>query len=234
MNTIRHADDAMLLRLLDHELADDAAEALRVHVATCLPCRDRLAALERRDERVRAWLEAHDDPPPARGDYHLGASAVAPARRPAPRRWLTAASIVLAVAVAAGPARGWILERVGLTSSSTVDAPTAAATASTSFLPRSSTLLIDLVGPVSSRRVVVERSEDALVHVIAPDDAAELLVRPSGIRLVDATQGGRTYRLSLPASVSQLRIVHEATALDTLVTLTPRVLRQVIDLGGGD
>ncbi len=232
MNRTRHADDAALLRLVDGESGPDETAALRDHLSACTECRDRLETIEARDRRVRAWLEAHDAPPPARADYTLAPIPPARHRRPA-RRWLAAASVVLAVALVAGPARGWMLDRIGLGADQpSVEASTPPDGATTAFATSAPTLRLEIRGADAPRYVTVERSTDALVHVVAADDATELLVRPSGVQITDRSQGSRTYHVRVPQAVLRVRVVRASTGLDSLVTLSAQATRTQIDLGG--
>lgn len=230
MSTTPHPDDAALVRLVDGELPSHEAHEVERHLDGCPSCVERFRALEQRDQRVRAWLTTHDPPPPARSTYDLE-----PRTRRAWPRWSAAASILLAVAVAAGPARAWLLDRIGAPD----DAPSVAAAtpapasgAATSFAPDPGTLRLEIVGARFPLQVVLERSPDELVHLIAPDDQSELLVRSSSVRIRDAAVPERVYRLSLPRSVSALRIVHDAGRVDSLVAISPQLTRRMVDIRG--
>lgn len=227
----RHLPEGALVALLDDEMDGTAAETARAHLALCADCSARLEALERADRRVRDWMTAHDPAPPPRDAYEWQAALGPRTRRASkpgallsPRlRWAAAASLVLAIAVAAGPARAWILDQIGLDDR---DVPAEEAgplaghepgTAGTSFSPTSPEVRIDLTDIGGARELTVAVHDGPRVHLLVPEGDVEVLVRPGGLEVRDPSRTHHRYRLDVPASVLRVRLVRPGPAGDTVL-----------------
>lgn len=216
----RHLPEGALVALLDDEMDGAAAKTARAHLALCADCSARLEALDRADRRVRDWMTAHDPAPPPRDAYVLEPARSAPSPR---LRWAAAAALVLAIAVAAGPARAWILDRVGLDDR---DVPAEEAgplaahepgTAGTSFSPTSPEVRIDLTDIDGARELTLAVHDGRRVHLLVPEGDVEVLVRPDGLEVRDPARTHRRYRLEVPASVLRVRLVRPGPAGDTVL-----------------
>lgn len=226
-----HLDDDRLLALLDGELTRGEAAQARSHLDACEPCRRRYEALADRAGRVRQWLERHDSAPPGRDAYDFGAPAPGRSSRRFGLGWAAAAALVLATSVVAGPARGWITERLGLSG----DDLTAAAgpAAATSFMPEVDTLLVNFTAADAVRELTVEASADDRVHLYAPDDAVDLLVDPSGVAIADGSTTPRAYTLHVPRTVTHLLIRHPSSG-DRLVPAQTLAAPMLVRVGRED
>lgn len=198
-------DVEALVRLMDDELDPADREALLGHLHVCPTCDDRLRTLESRSGQVSAWLARHDPPVPGDSEYDLRPPRV-PGRR---SRWALAASIVVAVAVAAGPARGWLLARLGFSATPTSDVHRAqhpSLSTTTAFVPYGTTVSVTFDAGVQGRTLSVTRSADTLVSLAVSPSRAEVVVGPDRLDVHDAGQSPIAYRLSVPATVSEVRV----------------------------
>ncbi len=223
-------DDAGLIAFLDDAM--DVEERLRVegHLRTCATCDERVRRLRARSEAVTAWLQRHDTSPPPRSAYDLR-----PRRRASSvRGWAVAASVVLAAAVAAGPARGWLLSRLGLRApeTPTVSSPAPVSRDATSFRPTGPEISIVFTMEAGPRRLLFTRTDDSLVTVRAPGPEAELLLRPGSVEIRDPSPVRRDFGVSLPPFVQRVR-VRMASASDTLIELPDAGGATTVDLPGG-
>lgn len=212
----RCPEDGELVAYLDGALEEEVRERMERHVETCGVCRERLREIEGRSDRVGAWLARHDPQAPPRTSYELHRARGSGSGR----RWGLAAGIVLAVALAAGPARGWLLERLGWRGAP--DAPAGETTrveegAATSFAPAGTTLTLSFGAGVRGRRILLEPSGDSLVTLRAPGPDVALVVGPGRVDVRDAGTSGREYRLALPQRVE--RVVIRVPGADSLVVL---------------
>jgi anti-sigma factor RsiW len=110
-----HLDDERLQRLIDGELAPEAARDARDHVAGCEACRARLAAAERETGEVRVLFTTLDRPgPPVAVRDVIARAARTSARAPAPLARAAAGILVaaalagVAYAVPGSPVRDWV------------------------------------------------------------------------------------------------------------------------------
>lgn len=208
--------DETLLCWLDGELDPSERDVLRAHVDSCSVCADTVRSMQARNERLSAWLVRHDPEVPGRSAYDLSPRTRTPRRHV---RWAAAASVVLAVGVAAGPARAWLLARLGFGSPGTeeiADAPAPALTTATAFVPRGSTVTVAFDAGVKGRTLAVTRAADNRAALDAAESAAEVVVGPDRFDVHDAGQAPLAYRLTVPATVTTVR-VHVAGAADVVV-----------------
>ncbi len=216
---------------LDDALAPEARAGVAAHLRDCARCADRLRDLEGRSRGIGGWLARHEPEPPPRAAYDLAARPHTASLR---RQWAIAAGIVLAVAVVAGPARGWLLGRIGLAP----DGPGAASpspageTTTTSFVPTAVEVTVSFDAGTGGRRLIVERGADPLVVLRAPAPDVELLVRPDRVEIHDAGQPARVYRLTVPATVHRVR-VHVPGARDVLLSPGTTDEARIVDVPPG-
>lgn len=229
----RCPEEGVLVAYLDGVLEEDARSRVERHVDECDACRERLGTLERASARVGEWLAHHDPQVPRRTAYRLHDGPGSGARG----RWALAAGVVLAVALAAGPARGWLLERIGWDGGAE-PAPEAALpveeVSATSFAPRGATLTLSFEAGVPGRRVLVRRAGDSLITLRAPGPDVALLVGPGRVDVRDGEAAGRDYRLGVPEGVE--RVVLRVPGADSVVVLPdPEGVERVVDVppGGG-
>ncbi|HEX6748196.1 MAG TPA: hypothetical protein VF092_12950 [Longimicrobium sp.] len=233
--TNAHPDDGLLLRLMDGE-ADPAerADAAR-HVETCIACRERMARVRLRRERLTAMLAAADFPIP--GSIAPASAKTEPeviplrARRPAPARpratWLRAAAtivLLLAAAAMATPARAWIAQWLGArwaaithreTTPRPAPAPAPAApvapqtrtSAQVRFVPAGSELRVDVAHPqaAGALTLVPVAGPSAGAEVVGGDEV-NLLVIPAGVRIGNADGTVASYRITVPEAVRRVRV----------------------------
>jgi anti-sigma factor RsiW len=223
-------DVEVLLGWLDDELDPSRREAVGAHLETCSTCAETLRALEARSEHVSAWLARHDPAVPDRSTYDLRLRSRTPFWR---RRWAIVVGVVVAVGVAAGPARAWLLARLGLAGAPTahsvgggIQVPTTA----TAFVPRGSAVTVSFDAGVTGRTLTVTRSVDTHVSLDAAASSAEVVVGPNGFDVHDASQPPLAYRLSVPSTVTTVRI-HVPGAQDVVVR--PDVAVHVVAIPAG-
>jgi len=216
---------------LDDALAPEARAGVAAHLRDCARCADRLRELEARSRGVGAWLARHEPPPPPREAYDLVAR---PRTTSTPRRWAIAAGIVLAVGVVAGPARGWLLGRIGLAPDGPAASPPVATgeTSTTSFVPAGDEVTVSFDAGATGRRLVVALGTDPLVTLRAPAPDVELLVRPDRVEVHDAHQPPRDYRLTVPAGVRRIR-VRVPGARDLVLAPGPVGETRIVDVPPG-
>lgn len=216
-----HIDDGALIRLLDGEGEPDAL-GLQQHLATCLPCQERLSELGklggRLDVLMRGAIPASS---PVFDPAFLAAmDRVNPvrSRRRVPAFGLAAAAVLAALILVASPVGAWIAERIGraltsadepaavetlpapapLAASAPVGAKVAASVAGTHLILR----LDDAELPA---RVIVSRGEGSMATALVTGAMvpAEMLVRPDGFEV--ASSGG-SLEVEIPAEITTLEV----------------------------
>lgn len=193
-----HADDGDLIRLVDRECTAEERARLEGHLATCRPCAQRRATLERLSAAVTAALA---------GD------------RTARRAWrggaLRAAAVLLLVVAAAAsaqPVRAWIAERWGdlrgLVAPYAAPEPQAvgAGTTTVRFVPTTSVFAIELAARQDAGVLTIEVSGDstAMATVTPATPGAELTVLPAGLRIVNRPGDGASYVVRLSTGVTEV------------------------------
>jgi anti-sigma factor RsiW len=151
-----HVDLERLHRYVDDELAPGEGDAVRAHLADCLPCANRARQVRRGQDDLMSALRTVDHPHPA-----VTAASVMSRARARPARWLRrAAGIVMALAVAGAayaapgsPIRDWLR---GL-----VDQDSSTGTASTSAPPAPSSGPLQ---PESQAGIAVEPGPSLVIH----------------------------------------------------------------------
>lgn len=207
-------DEGVLVGYLDGALEPDERARLQVHLEACPACGERLRGLARRTERVRTWLSRHDPEVPGSASYELAGPRTSGRRGGRDSgvrgRWALAAGVVLAVALAAGPARGWLLERVGLDAwfgSEGGDPTPVEEVSTTAFVPRGPEVTLVFESGVTGRRVVLERSPDSRLTLRVPGPDVELMLGADRVEIRDPDAAARAYRVAVPAPVERLVIL---------------------------
>lgn len=227
-------EDGVLVALVDGALEEER-QAVEGHVRECGRCASRLEALRARDRAVRAWLERHDPPPPARAEYRLD-----PGRGTWPRRrWLAAAAVLVAVLVGVGPARGWMVDAVrAILGPPAEEAPAVAEPGpggldgATAFQVQGSELEVLFRSTVTGGRLHVEPSLDSLVRVIPPGPGVDVRVRPGVLEIDNRESPTGAYRLMVPEALETMRL-RIPGVLDTVVDLSSPAGERSIPLAGG-
>lgn len=218
----RCPEDGVLIAWIDDALDAEEAAVVAEHVDGCSSCANRLQSLRMRATDVGAWLARHDAEAPRPGAYDLGFH-----RRSGGRsglgvrtRWGLAAGIVLAVGLAAGPARGWLREHFLRSSSAGGEAVPAAvmdAVTGTSFEPGSDRLVIAFDAGVEGRTLSVAPTPGSRVTLEAPASHAEVVMRPDRLEIHDAAEPPGAYRISVPEAVREV-VIRVPGAADIVLT----------------
>jgi hypothetical protein len=209
-----HLDDGALVRQLGGALEQDEATSVPLHLASCDACADRLELFGKRFERFRALLRATDVPVPV--------TPLRATRRATPARALAVAAVVLllaSAAVAASPARAWIVERsrelwtMVIGGGEDVIVENAPATpldsaAAVSFAPAEARLFISVAQYQTQGTVIVETGDVTQVtaEVRGGSTLEDLVVLPEGLRIVNVAQSTADYRIVVPATLLEITV----------------------------
>ncbi len=210
-----HIEDGDLIRLLDRECLPEEEEQIRQHLRDCAECRRSAAELERLSHQFGLALR--------RGDVAGESSAVdaqAVARARFPRRMLQAAAILLIVAVAASPARAWLVEGWLALRSLFTEAPAPGqpegepsigvveTTAVVTFPAVGSDFSLEVVSTQSRGTVVIaiDSVPSASARVLGGDGSEELVVLPGGLRILNAAASTASYEILLPLVVRNIAV----------------------------
>jgi hypothetical protein len=212
-----HAGEGALIRLLDSECDAAEAEALALHLALCADCSTRRDTLARRSASLRELLSETDLPPRAMvfGTARRGAQRPGPG--PYAMRAAAALALVVAMSLTVSPVRAWIAGAAGaIWNAVTGAAPDGQRGPETPPLP-SATIGFAVQGPaftirVASRQVagsLVVEFTDAVASASLEEGAgtAEFVVLPAALLIRNTAATERGYRVRIPASVEQLRVV---------------------------
>ena len=221
--TQSHPDDGVLLALRDGETGSEV-DAIRDHVEGCAACRARLAAIGESSDRVRAALASIEVPRVSSDDFRRRLSearrrgAVSVWRRPAWR--VAAALIVLAGAAAASPIRHWFRERserhtVAPDSTPRPIAPPAqspgSAGATVSFAATGADFTVRFDSLPDAGTLTARHSSDARITARIVSGAGTggdaFVVLPGELRVRNASSSRASYALTLPVTVTRLRVV---------------------------
>jgi anti-sigma factor RsiW len=210
-----HVEDGALVRLLDGENADGERAEVETHLSDCGRCAARLQELSRAAAALTDALRAADAP--------------APRARPAPRWGLRAAAALLVLAGVGGavrPVRAWIIQRaealwdaVAGRNGSAIrpGAPGVAPLASVAFAPSGDELTVEVTGHQGGGVLRIETVEGDTVAAIVRDGSGveDLVVLPSGLRIVTGPTSRATYVIRIPAQLARVRVlVGEQAPLD--------------------
>ena len=206
-----HPSDATLLALIHGELDDRAVEDTRTHLAACLECAGRSAALAGAEAETEALLSLLDHPVPSRP---------MPVPRHARPRWARpaiAASLALLLAGAAAAAvpgtalHRWIAARLGAAPERRPTpvapaAPPAEAQAGGVELPGTGALTVTFAVPESAGRLTVSAGSrgGAVLHAFGGDVGYQV---GKGRIAVDNRRPAGRYSLEVPADLARLTVL---------------------------
>lgn len=180
---------------------------------------DETDLVRRRTERLGAMLRVADAPVPPLG--FPGARIALAARRRATVRWRAAAALAALALAAAGvrPVRAWIVEAARVLWTATVGSRPSAGRQPADRGTRSSRLVfrpapgpfaVHVARPQAGGTLTVESAAgDSAAATVAADAAgraAELVVLPAGLRIVNDSLAETSYLLRLPATVPRIEI----------------------------
>jgi hypothetical protein len=198
-----------LLRLLDQECAPEERARLERHLAACEACTTRHATLSRLGGAVTAALAAADEE---------GRATRRRTARPA-RVVLRAAVVVLVlvggVAVAsAQPIRAWLRARwsdlrgIALPPGDGAPSIDTAGATTVRFVPTTSVFAIELDTHQHEGSLTIGVSRDTIaVATVRPGTLGEeLIVLPTGLRIVNRPDGRSSYDVRLPHGVAEIRL----------------------------
>jgi hypothetical protein len=230
----RHIDAGELIRLLDGELVAADHAAAEQALAMCDVCRAHAARLRQRTARLTTRLIEADwtAPPAAQALARLEAERL---RRRATRRWSVAqqprlrlaaaiALIVLAGALMVTPAAAWIgraLERAwhALTTPDRprddVSAPQAPGAPQQlqevlerrSFAPAAGAFIVRFVHVEDAVVELTAGTDTLLVAQVLGAPVTEVLQEPRELRIDNPRGAGRSYRITVPRQVSEVRLI---------------------------
>lgn len=205
-----HVADGALMRWLDQEC--DAAERGDVarHLESCDACQARLIATRRRAELVRAALcrfDVRTAPPSQRTRWAARAAA--------------AAMLLAAIGATVAPVRAWVVDRVtaiwsGIVEPSQAPSSTlqaspglAPARATVTFSPAGEVFVVEVTARQAEGRLIIETRVDETVTAIIEggDGSEQLVVLPTGLRVVNDSGGRASYRIRLPSLVKTVHAV---------------------------
>jgi hypothetical protein len=236
-----HIENGELIRLLDGECPPEEEARMRRHLQHCEECRRGAAELEQLSDRFRLALQ-HGDA--AEGVAH----APARARRWPRRRLLQAAAIFLVVAVAASPARGWLVEGWHAIRSLFVEAPApegpvgapgidvGETTAVVTFATVGAEFRLDVLSTQHRGTVTIatDSVESASARVLGGDGSEELVVFPGGLRILNAPTSAASYEVLLPPTVSDIEIrIAGRTVWTANAAALSGFIRREFELGPG-
>jgi hypothetical protein len=208
-----HIENGDLIRLLDGECPPEEEARIRRHLQHCEECRRGVAELEQLSDRFRLALQHGDG---AEGAVRTPVRA----RRWPRRRLLQAAAIFLVVAVAASPARGWLVEGWHAIRSLFVEAPTpeesegepvidvGETTAVVTFAAADPDFSLEVAS--TQRRgtvaIAIDSVPSASARVLGGDGSEELVVLPGGLRIHNTVASTASYEILLPLVVRNIEV----------------------------
>jgi hypothetical protein len=207
-----HVDDGALIRYLDREDGPPNRAGVARHLDGCDRCAIRFAQLEGTSRTLSAALWASDVP---------WVSDLPAMRTRSSTRWgMRAAAAVLLVAGLAGvvrPVRAWIVDRAealwgavtGQTPPLQTPTPVAPApSASAAFAPTGDEFTIELTGDPAGGTLQIETvlGDTAIAIVRGGSGGEDLVVLPSGLRIVAPLASTASYEIRLPARLVLVRI----------------------------
>jgi len=202
-----HADDGALVRYMDGECDTSEQDLVAVHVESCATCTGRLDDLDQRARLVSGALAEWD-------------TGVRVRRRGLPPWLRVAAAIVVLLAVAGGvrPVRALIIDGAqavwaavvgGSATSEGVDAPAPVlASGSVTFTPSGNSFTLQLTSRQRSGQLTIETSDRATAQaeILGGSAAEDLVVLPTGLRIVNGSEAGASYVIKLPSTLRSIRV----------------------------
>ena len=197
---------------------------LEGHLAECQHCGTRYRSLAATDEAVRRKLTLLDEPAPVRESYTL-------TRRRSGRRlqFAAAAGLILAVALSAGPLRGWVVGLLRGPESEPATAVTETVGPEVTELRLSGTaVVVHFMALPSGSRLEVRRTDSDRLRFEDPTGEAAVTVGTNRIEIrPGAGAADGVFRLSVPREITSIHLQGPAGA-DKL--LNPEGLPGVVDL----
>jgi hypothetical protein len=233
-----HLENGHLIRLLDRECPPEEEARINRHLRDCVTCRQNAAELEHLSDRFRLALQHGDG---AEGTAHTPARA----HRWPRRRLVQAAAIFLVVAVAASPARGWLVEGWHAIRSLFTEAPAppppreepaidvAETTAVVTFAAAGSDFSLEVISTQGRGTVfiTVDSVPSASARVLGGDGSEELVVLPGGLRILNAAASTASYEIVLPPAVRNIEVrIAGRTVWRSDETALPGPIRQEFEL----
>ena len=206
-NATLHPDDADMVRWIDNALPADERASFASHLAGCVRCGTRHAALARRAARVSELLRAADLPAPA---TRLRIT-IAAREEAIPRWWRMAAAIAVLIGAAAAvpPVRAWIATAARAAWELATGAPAPAPVvpvAEVGFVP---------AGPAVTIRVPARSTGNLTVETVAGErvtmveagghDLPQVTVLPDELRIGEGDSAAR-YVVRVPLTLQAVRV----------------------------
>ncbi|HEX9729498.1 MAG TPA: hypothetical protein VGA37_13410 [Gemmatimonadales bacterium] len=203
-----HVEDGTLLRFLDGECHPGEHQAVALHRDACGRCATRLAQLSRRAQLTRQAIGLWD------ADMRPALRVSFPWRRAA------VVMVMLGIGGAVRPVRAWIADGAravwmavaGTTTDGDIVPPPdqpAVASGLIRFEPAGTTFELTL--PERQRagvlRIEIAARPDAEAEVVGGSGAEDLMVLPTGLRIVSRAQSEASYTVRLPLQVEVVRVV---------------------------
>jgi hypothetical protein len=224
--------DGDLIRYLDGELDGGARASLEQRVAATPALAARLEKLSRRSSNLSRLLAEVDPSERAAGrsELHVGARLDVGGRADHPRRglWRAVAAVaaILLLALVVPPARAWLLERgralagaLGVGESPPEPrtlpvergpSPAAGPDAAIEFAVAGDTFDVDV--PEADGMVVIRVGLGASGRAEATDEGeSTVVVLATGVRIEGASTPAAVYTLTLPPSVTTLRVTRRGS-----------------------
>ena len=246
-NPTGHVSDGDLVRLLDGAVHGGAHQSIEVHVSKCPNCAARLDRLRTRSTRLSSLLSAQPvvEWLPSMG---LGRMVVPTTHRKAqPRRdfhWSAAAAAVVLVAstaVAAGPARDWIVNGARTLLGRSAARPSvppperptvSSSTVAVTFAPEADEVLFWLDATPSGGTLELHVAGDGrtTAEIARGQASEEIVVVPNGIRVRNGPASVADYRVTVGRMGARvrLRVGPAGATRDTVFTAASQFTR--IDL----
>ena len=207
-----HVADGALMRWLDEDCDTVERRDVARHLEICSACRARLAEWRQRADLVRAALRRLDVSAPS-----------TPKRARWPVRAAAAVILLAAFGATVSPVRAWLVERVtslwtavaGPAGAPSPDAtpqvPPAPMPSRTTvtFRPATEVFMMEIAAWQAEGELVIESGggETATATIEGGDGSEQLVVLPTGLRLVNASDGRASYRIRLPSLVRTVHVL---------------------------
>lgn len=204
-----HTDDGALVRLLDGACDGEERSLVTLHLETCGSCGARYQELDRRTRLVSESLRVWD-------------TSVRPRRRGIPRWLRAAAAIVILLGIAGGvrPVRAWIVDGARAVWTAVVGPPasqvvqqdassTSVPAATVTFVPAGDTFVLELTSRQREGTLLLATSsrETAQAEISGGAGREDLVVLPTGLRVVNDAASVASYAITLPRTMRAIRVV---------------------------
>jgi hypothetical protein len=216
MDSLSHASDGDLLRLLDGECGEEEEKHLRTHLATCAECLRNERKLAAVSEQFSAVVQDLESAGPVR------LTSQRRSRLGFFRRWTRhlrsgryarsgAVLLLMAVALAVSPLRAWILDRMSAISTlafggSSAEEQAQLPSSTVSFVVSGDRLLVEFSNRQAGGVLAVAMDTGSLVQITGASQADELLVFAAGVRIRNSSESSASYDLRIPRSIDVLEV----------------------------